>query len=95
MPNNENRPSLSKDLETRYSSQRVGGAFDVKKTLSALTPGSIINAISMQSNEFQSPNGFEIKIKQGDTQMKDARDGTKSKELSRYIKGISTKRYKS
>jgi hypothetical protein len=97
MPNPTNRPSLTTDLQTRYATQREGGAFDVKKTLGG--PGSIpsagttIDAVSHQGSAFQSPNGFEVKPMQGITQLKDAQ-GTTSKQLSRFMQGFSDKKYK-
>lgn len=97
MPNPTPRPSLTTDLQTRYNNQRAGGAFDVKKTLGAPgtepAAGKTIDAASVQGATFQSPNGFEVKVKQGDTQFKDAQ-GTTSKQLSRYAQGLSNKKYK-
>jgi hypothetical protein len=97
MPIPTNRPSLTTDLQTRYTNQRAGGAFDVKQVLggpgSTPAPGTTIDATSMQGAEFQSPNGFEVKVRQGETQMKDAQ-GTTSRELSLYIRGFSNRRYK-
>lgn len=97
MPTPNPRPSLTTDLATRYQNQRAGGAFDVKKTLGAPgtepASGTTIDAVSMQGASFQSPNGFEVKVKQGDTQMKDAQ-GTTSKQLSLYMQGFSNKKYK-
>lgn len=97
MPTPTPRPSLTTDLQTRYSNQRAGGAFDVKKTLggpgSSPAAGTTIDAASMLGAEFQAPNGFEVKVLQGVTQMKEAQ-GTTSKELSRYIRGFSSRKYK-
>lgn len=97
MPTPNLRPSLTTDLQTRYNNQRAGGAFDVKKTLGGPgtqpSSGTTIDATSMLGQEFQAPNGFEVKVQQGVTQMKDAQ-GTTSKELSRYLRGFSSKKYK-
>jgi len=97
MPTPNPRPSLTTDLQTRYGNQRAGGAFDVKKTLGGPgtqpAAGTTIDATSIQGSNFQSPNGFEVKAKQGDTQLKEAQ-GTTSKELSLYIRGFSNKKYK-
>jgi len=97
MPTPIERQSLTKTLDQRYITQRVGGTFDVKSVLkspsSSPAAGTIINATSNQSQEFQSPNGFEVKVSPGDSQMKDAQ-GSFSKQLSRYIKGFSNRRYK-
>lgn len=99
MPTPIQRPSLTTDLASRYSTQRAGSAFDVKQTLGG--PGtapkkqSVIegDTKSQQGANFQSPNGFETDVLQGITQLKDAQ-GTKSKELSTYIKGFSNRKYK-
>jgi hypothetical protein len=97
MPTPVTRQSLTKTLEERYANQRAGGTFDVKKTLGGVgqTPvaGTTIDATSMQGNEFQAPNGFEVKVLQGKTQMKDAQ-GMASKQLSRYLQGFSNVKYK-
>lgn len=98
MPTPTQRPSLTTDLQKRYSTQRAGGAFDVKQTLggpgTSPAAGTTIDATSMQGNEFQAPNGFEVKAgKVGVTQLKDAQGNT-SKQLSKYIQGFSNKKYK-
>jgi len=97
MPTPINRESLTTDLQTRYTRQRAGGAFDVKQTLGGPgtqpAAGTTIDATSMNGSEFQSPNGFEVKVAQGVTQMKDAQ-GTTSRELSRYLRGFSSRKYK-
>ena len=97
MPTPNQRPSLKTDLATRYTTQHAGGTFDVKKVLEqpGKTPpsGEVIDASSMNGVNFQSPNGFEVKVTQGNTQMKDAQ-GTTSKELSTYVKGLDTRPYK-
>lgn len=99
MPTPSDRPSLKTDLLSRYSNQRVGSAFDVKRTLnnpnSSPAVGTTIDAESIQGANFQTPNGFEVKkSKQGITQMKDANTEGSSKELSLFIKGFSNKKYK-
>ena len=97
MPTPVTRPSLTKDLSKRYETQHAGGTFDVKKILgnpgSVPAAGTTIDAVSSQGTQFQSPIGFEVKVLQGITQLKDAQ-GTTSKELSMYIKGVSNQRYK-
>jgi hypothetical protein len=92
MPTPTLRSSLTKGLEDRYSTQRVGSAFDVKQTLNTKA-GQIVDATSMQGAEFQSPSGFEVKAAQNGTQMKDAQ-GLSSKELSKYMQGFTNKKYK-
>jgi hypothetical protein len=96
MPNPIPNPATLPNLETRYQTQKVGGAFDVKKVLGApgISPaaGTIINATSMQGDNFQFPDGFEVKVKPEITQLKDAQ-GTMSKQLSIYMKGFSNQKY--
>jgi hypothetical protein len=96
MPTPITRPSLTTDLLSRYSSQKVGEAFDVKKTLGApgSTPqaGAVIDANSIQAQRFQSPKGFEVKASQEGTQFLDAQ-GTTSKQLSVYVQNLSTQKY--
>jgi hypothetical protein len=96
MPNPINRPSLTTNLEERYSTESVGGAFDVQKVLGppGSTPpvGSIINANSIQGKLFQSPSGFEVKITQGVSQFIEVQDnGTDG--LSQFVQGLSTVKY--
>lgn len=97
MPDPVNRESLDKTLDGRYLTQHAGGAFDVKQTLgppgTSPSAGTVIDAISLQGSNFQAPNGFQVKVIEGITQLKDAQ-GTKSKELSLYIRGFSSRRYK-
>ena len=94
---NDTRPSISKTLEERYASQKAGQAFDVKKTLgtpgSSPVKGSTIDAVSLSGASFQSPNGFEVKVTQGLTQMLDAQGNT-SKQLSMYLRGFDNRPYK-
>ena len=96
MPTPITRPSLTTDLLTRYSNQKVGEAFDVKKTLGSpgSTPqaGSTIDANSIQAQRFQAPKGFEVKVGQEGTQFLDAQ-GTTSKQLSTYVQNLSTQKY--
>jgi len=91
------RPSLTTDLESRYGTQHAGGAFDVKETLGGPgnTPvaGTIIDALSAQATTFQSPAGFLVKEALCVTQFLDAQ-GSTSKQLSRYVKGLDTRKYK-
>lgn len=93
---NDTRPSLTKTIEERYATQRCGGAFDVKKVLGnpGYSPqtGTIIDAVSIPGNKFQSPVGFEVKVPQGQTQLKDAQSSP-SKEISIYLSGFNNVRY--
>lgn len=100
---NDNRQSLTQTLEQRYSNQREGGAFEIKKVLgnpgTSPKAGSIIDASSLQGASFQTLNGFEVKATQTITQMLDAAatngpsGGGKSKQLSRYMRGFDNRKY--
>ena len=91
------RQSLTTTLDIRYAKQHAGMAFDVKQILggpgSVPAAGTTIDAVSQNANMFQSPIGFEVKPMIGITQLKDAQ-GVRSKELSTYIKGFSSVKYR-
>lgn len=90
------RQSLTKNLETRYGQQKAGGAFDVKEVLKSpnVSPaaGTVFDAKSSNAQQFKSPNGFEFKLPTMETRFKDAQ-GTKSKQLSSYVRNLDTTRY--
>ncbi len=92
----DTRPSLSTNLDGKIHNQRVGGTFDVKNTLGnphSGVPGGIAAGTSnVNGQEFQSPNGFIKKTIIGMTQMKDAQ-GTQSRQLSRYVRGLDNRKY--
>jgi hypothetical protein len=89
----DTRPSLSKALDQRYDNQRAGGAFNVKQTLDSYAPGVVNGSVSSRATEFQSPAGFIVKPTINVTQFKDAQ-GTQSKQLSRYVRGLDNRRYR-
>ncbi len=92
----DTRPSLSTNLDGRLHNQKAGGAYDVKDTFGVPhtgVPGGVAAGTANGSGqEFQSPNGFVKKTIIGVTQLKDAQ-GTQSKQLSRYVKGLDTRKY--
>lgn len=101
MPQPADRPSLTKDLATRYATQRAGGAFDVKERLKA--PGSSPQTgerMPIDGNEkMYSADDFAVKQVLGVTELLDAQEANsssapKSKELSLYIKGFNNRKYK-
>ena len=101
MPQPADRPSLTKDLATRYATQRAGGAFEVKQRLKP--PGSSPKTgdrMPIDGNErLYSADDFAVKQPLGVTEMLDAQEANttsapKSKELSLYIKGFSNRKYK-
>jgi len=100
MPTPSERPSLSKNLEERYATQRAGGAFEVKQRLKP--PGQAPQTgdrMPIDGNEaLVSVDDFAVKPMQGVTELLDAIEANaspapKSKELSLYIKGLDTRRY--
>ncbi len=101
MPQPSDRPSLTKDLASRYASQRAGGAFDVKERLKS--PGSVPQAgdrMPINGNErLYSTDDFAVKQMIGMTEFLDAQDANTSssphsKEMSLYIRGFSNRKYK-
>lgn len=93
---NDNRPSLSRNLDGRLHTQKAGSTFDVKDTLlnphTSVPAGRIIDSTSANGQEFQNPNGFETRVPIMVTRMKDAQ-GNSSKQLSKYSKGLDNRRY--
>ena len=89
------RKSKTTNLESRYSSQKSGGAFDVKGSVGepGKSPKSSIFIDSLQNGKYLTPDGFVVKELMGITHFKDVQ-GNKSAELSMYIKGINTSKYK-
>jgi len=101
MPTPAERPSLSKTIEERYATQRAGGAFEVKDRLKK--PGQVPQSgerMPVDGNEhLVSVDDFAVKQMQGQTEMLDALEANtssspKSKELSLYIKGLDTRKYR-
>ena len=95
------RKSLTTDLESRYKTQRVGSAYDVKKTLKQ--PGASPQSgerMPINGNEqLVSVNDFAVKAILGKTEFLDALDSNlsmapKSKEMSRHMAGFSNRKYK-
>lgn len=101
MPTPSTRPSLTTDLEARYRNQRVGSAFDVKKTLKG--PGDapqVGDRMPIDGNEhLVSVDDFRVKSPLQVTDVLDAIESNstsspKSQELSLYIKGFTNRKYK-
>jgi hypothetical protein len=101
MPTPADRPSLTKDLASRYATQRAGGAFEVKQRLKP--PGASPSAgdrMPIDGNErIYSADDFAVKQAIGVTELLDAQEANttsspKSKELSLYIRGFSNRKYK-
>jgi hypothetical protein len=86
------RPSLEKNLETRYETQTVGGAYNAKDIV---TQGG--NIVSLGGSTFDTnytvTKGFKTKMGTGITELKDA-VGARSKQLSLYMQGFNNKPYK-
>jgi hypothetical protein len=86
------RPSLEKNLETRYETQPVGGAYNAKDIV---RQGG--NVVSLGGSTFETnytvTKGFKTKMATGVTELKDA-TGARSKQLSLYMQGFNNKPYK-
>ncbi len=86
------RPSLDKNLEKRYATQQVGGAYDAKNII---TKGG--NTVPLDGSTFDTnytvTKGFKTKMETGVTELKDA-NGSRSKQLSLYMQGFNNKPYK-
>lgn len=97
MPTPTIRTSLKTTLDIRYAQQRAGGAFDVKAILGTpgTTPrqGEVIDAASQNGANFQSPNGFEVKMMPQISQLKVVQQGGSGNSYSRYVKGLDTTKY--
>lgn len=87
MPNPISRPSLTTDLASRYTSQKIGGAFDARNIIQTGTDALFA---SYQSSQFQLTNGFLTKEKLGVSDFKN--DGG---NLSQYVQGLNTTPYDS
>jgi hypothetical protein len=81
-----NRESLTKNLEDRYNTQRVGGAFDARSVMNDGGSQPLIN--STQEAQFTKP-GFQTKLPIGQSQFKNDGEG-----LSQYVRNLDTRRYK-
>jgi uncharacterized protein (DUF2141 family) len=96
MPTPNSRPSLTTTLDSRYSNQSAGSAFDVKATLGGPgadpKQGQTIEAVSRNGGTFQSPNGFLVRPLAQVSQLKDVQTGNSS--LSLFIKGLDTTKYR-
>lgn len=101
MPTPITRPSLTKDLASRYATQRAGGAFEVKQRLKP--PGNSPTAgdrMPIDGNErLYTNDDFVVKQPIGVTEFLDAQDANsssspRSREISRYIRGFSNQKYK-
>jgi hypothetical protein len=96
MPNPVTRPSLTTTLDQRYATQRAGEAFDVKAVLGqpgTIPPaGEVIDAASQNGANFQSPNGFQVRVMPQISQLL-AVQSNDTKGLSTYVNGLDTTRY--
>lgn len=90
------RPSLTTTLDQRYAKQRAGEAFDVKAVLgqpgTEPVAGKTIDAVSQQGANFQSPNGFQVRMMPQVSQLLVVQSND-TKGLSTYVKGLDTTRY--
>ena len=90
--NTVNRESTKMGLVDRYLSQKAGGAYNVQSDIK--TDGSNEKSLggSSYDTNYTNTKGFKIKMKQGETEFKDAK-GSNSTELSLKLKGFTNKKY--
>ncbi len=87
MPNPIKRDSLTTNLEKRYASQHVGGAFDAKNITTKA--GTIVTTETTLQDKTFRDGGFEVK--ETSSGFKDVENGNSS--LSSFLKGFSNKKY--
>ena len=92
----DTRPSIPTELHKRYDTIPTPMTKEVSNTLGSphQSPpsGAAPKTANANGQNFQSPNGFLMKPIIGETQLKDAQ-GTVSKQLSRYVKGLDNRKY--
>jgi len=84
--NTIDRQSLNTSLEQRYSTSKVGGAYDAKKAGTSTED-------SVQAAIYDNTGKFVVKQAQGQSNFK----GTTSnsyKEISKYSSNLDTKKYR-
>jgi len=86
MPSPTVRPSLTTDLETRYETQKEGGAFDAKQAGTSTTEPSILAA------EFDNSSTFVVKEPLFVSNFKGANNPTYT-EISSLAQNLDTRRY--
>lgn len=79
----DTRPSLATDLASRYETQKKGGAFDAAKAGESTAPSSL------QSQQFEKTDKFVVREQMGVSEYK--ADG---KDLSQFVRGLDTRKYK-
>lgn len=87
MPSPTPRPSLTTDLETRYETQKEGGAFDAKQAGTATAPASI------QAQQFENTDTFVVKEPLFISNFKGT-DTPNYKEISILAQGLDVRKYK-
>lgn len=85
MPTPTERPSLTTDLQTRYNTQRAGGAFDAKQAGTPTSPQSL------QEAQFENTDTF-VKPIQGVSNFIGANQPN-YKEVSILAQGIDVRKY--
>lgn len=87
MPTQLTRPSLTTPLAIRYTTQRIGGAFDARNIIENGTDALFA---SYQSATFQNTNGFLTKEQLLVSDFKNNGNG-----LSQFVQGLDTTPYDS
>ena len=89
MPNQTDRPSLTKTLEQRYADQHVGGAFDAK----AITTNGKHSPIDNSTlSALHTTRGFKTRMGEQETELNEAK-GESSLQSSLMMKGFNNIKY--
>jgi hypothetical protein len=81
--------------ESRLKMVQSGGKQGVSTNApgpQATIAGQIVDAASSNAQNFQSPNGFEVKVPIMESRLKVVQSGGKS-GVSRYVRGLDTRKY--
>lgn len=88
------RDSLTGGLIERYAKQRAGGAFYVQQDVKTDGTNALATGDSSFDQLYTINKGFKIKQGLLQTEFKDCKNTNTSSELSRYVKGLDTRRYR-
>lgn len=88
------RDSLTGGLIERYEKQRAGGAYYVQQDVKVDGTNSLSVGDSSYDKLYTINKGFKIKQGLLQTEFKDCQNTNTSAQLSLYVKGLDTRRYR-
>lgn len=88
------RDSLTGGLIERYAKQRAGGAFHVQQDVKVDGTNSLSIGDSTFDKIYTINKGFKIKQGLLQTEFKDCQNTNTSAQLSLYVRGLDTRRYR-